>query len=86
MGFAGLLPAGPGRRQGGKMKNPEYFRLLKNGQFVGFKRVVTEYLPASHSTWQLDMIEHDPKETQRLSKPAMGIESLKRERITSRDA
>jgi len=65
------------------MKNPEYFRLMKNGQFVGFKRIVTEYLPAGRSTWRLDQIEHDPGETQRLSRPALGIESLKRERISS---
>lgn len=65
------------------MKNPEYFRLIKNGRFAGFKRVVTEYLPASHSTWQLDEIEHDPEDTQKLSRPAMGIETLNRERINS---
>lgn len=65
------------------MKNPVYFRLMKGEQFVGFKRVVTEYLPASHTTWQLDQIEHDPEDTQKLSSPAMGIETLKRERIVS---
>jgi len=64
-----------------KMKNPEYFRLIKDGSFVGFKRFVTEYLPASHNIWQLDELEHD--ETQKLSRPAMGIETLKRERINS---
>lgn len=71
------------KEKGEKMENPEYFRLIKNEQFVGFKRVVTEYLPASHNAWQLDPIEHDPEDTQKLSRPAMGIESLKRERITS---
>ena len=65
------------------MKNPEYFRLMKNGLFVGFKRVITEFLPASHNVWQLDLLEHDPKDTQKLSSPAIGIETLKRERITS---
>jgi len=65
------------------MKNPEYFRLIKDESFVGFKRVITEYLPAAGTRWQLDEIEHDPEETQRLSKPAMGIETLKRERINS---
>lgn len=60
------------------MKNPEYFRLIKDGRFVGFKRIVTEYLPAGHSEWQLDQLEHDPKEIQRLSSPAMGIETIKR--------
>lgn len=67
------------------MKNPEYFRLMKDEKFVGFKRVVTEFLPASHTTWQLDPVEHDPEDTQKLSRPAMGIETLKRERITTRN-
>lgn len=67
-----------------KMKNPEYFRLMKDGQFVGFKRIVTEYLLAVHNTWQLGMVEHDPGETQRLTRPALGIENLKRERISSK--
>jgi len=66
------------------MKNPEYFRLIKNGCFVGFKRIVTEYLPAGHDKWQLARIDHDPEETQRLSRPAVGIEALKRERISGR--
>jgi len=65
------------------MKNPEYFRLVKDGRFVGFKRIVIEYLPASHTTWQLDQIEHDSEDTQKLSRPALGIETLKREGITS---
>lgn len=65
------------------MQNPEYFRLMKDGRFAGFKRVVTEYLPAGHSTWQLAQVEHNPSETQKLSRPALGIECLKRERISS---
>ena len=65
------------------MGKPEYFRLTKDGSFVGFKRVVTEYLPAGHSTWQLRRLDHDPAETQKLGKPALGIECMKRERISS---
>jgi len=65
------------------MRNPEYFRLVKNEGFVGFKRVITEYLPAGHSRWQLAPIDHDQEDTKKLSRPAMGIVSLKRERITS---
>ena len=65
-----------------KTKNPEYFRLKKEGRFVGFKRVVTEFMPAGHSSWQLEPIEHNPEETQKLSEPAMGIGAMKRERIT----
>ena len=63
------------------MKNPEYYRLIKAGRFVGFKRVVTEYLPAGHSAWQFDRLEHDPEETQRLSRPAAGIETMKRQKF-----
>lgn len=66
-----------------EMKNPVYFRLMKDESFVGFKRVVTEYLPAGHSRWQFDPIEHDPEDTQKLGRPAVGIAALKRERITS---
>ncbi len=68
---------------GEKMKNPKYFRLIKDGQFVGFKRDVTEYLPAGDDRWQLDQIEHDPDETQKLIGPAIGIATLKREKIIS---
>ena len=56
---------------------------MKGGRFVGFKRVVTEFLPAGQTTWQLDPFEHDPEDTQKLSQPAVGIENLKRESITS---
>lgn len=65
------------------MKNPEYFRLIKGGRFVGFKRIITEFLPAGRNIWQLDRIEHDPEETQKLSTPAVGIGAMKRARITS---
>lgn len=65
------------------MKNPVYFRLIKDGMFVGFKRVVTEYLPASQNRWQLDPMDHNEEENQKLSKPAMGIATLGREKITS---
>lgn len=66
-----------------RMKNPQYYRLTKDGRFVGFKRIVTEYLQASHTRWQLTPIPHDEDETQKLWKPAMGIGTLGRERITS---
>ena len=66
------------------MKNPEYFRLVKDGRFVGFKRIVTEYLPAGQNVCQLKWIDHDSEETRRLGKPAIGIETLKRERISGR--
>lgn len=67
------------------MRNPEYFRLNKDRQFVGFKRVITEYLPAGKDKWQLDPIEHEPKETEKLSRPAVGIGNMQRASITSRD-
>jgi len=65
------------------MKNPVYYRLVKDGKFVGFKRVVTEFLPAGHATWQLELIEGDEAETEKLSGPPMGVAVLKRERISS---
>lgn len=66
-----------------RMNNPVYYRLIKDGSFVGFKRIVTEYLPAAHTRWQLEPFPHDSEETQKLSKPAMGIGTLGREKITS---
>lgn len=67
-----------------KMNNPEYYRLIdKNGNFVGFKRIVTEYLPAAATRWQLDLLDHNPEETQKLSRPAMGIATLGREKIST---
>lgn len=66
-----------------KMKNPEYFRLFKDENFVGFKRIVTEYLPAAATRWQLDPVPHDSEETQKLSRPAMGIATLGREKIVT---
>ena len=65
------------------MKNPVYFRLFKDDSFVGFKRVVTEYLPAAATRWQLDSFPHDENATQALSKPAMGTATLGREKIIS---
>lgn len=65
------------------MKNPVYFRLFKNGSFVGFKRIITEYLPAAATRWQLDPVIHDSSDTQMLSRPAMGTATLGREKIIS---
>lgn len=65
------------------MKNPVYYRLVKDGGFVGFKRIVTEFLPAGHATWQLEPIECDEAETKKLSSPPRGVAVLKRERISS---
>lgn len=65
------------------MKNPVYFRLMLDGRFIGFKRIVTEYLPASHTRWQLAPLEHNPDEMQKLSTPAFGIQTLKREKLLS---
>ena len=66
-----------------KMKNPVYFRLFKDESFVGFKRVITEYLPAAATRWQLDSFPHDENATQALSKPAMGTATLGREKIVT---
>lgn len=66
-----------------RMNNPVYYRLIKDGSFVGFKRIVTEYLSAGHNRWQLEPFPHDSEATQKLSSPATGIETLGREKITS---
>lgn len=66
-----------------EMKNPVYYRLIKNGSFVGFKRTVTEYLPAGTTRWQLDPVDHDEEASQELYRPAMGISTLGREKIIS---
>ena len=66
-----------------EMKNPAYFRLFKDGRFVGFKRVITEYLPAAATRWQLDSFPHDEDATQSLSRPAMGTATLGREKIVT---
>jgi len=64
------------------MKNPEYYRLIdKDGSFVGFKRIVTEYLPAAATRWQLRPLVHDSDRTVKLGQPAMGIATLGREKI-----
>lgn len=66
------------------MDNPVYYRLIgEKGNFVGFKRIVTEYLPAAATRWQLDPFPHDSEATQKLSEPAMGTATLGREKITS---
>lgn len=66
-----------------EMKNPIYYRLFKNKSFVGFKRVVTEYLPAASTRWYLEPMDHDENDNQILNKPAMGIATFGREKITS---
>ena len=65
------------------MKNPVYLRLFKGERFAGFKRVVTEYLPAAATRWQLDSFPHDEDATQTLSRPAMGTATLGREKIST---
>ncbi len=66
------------------MANPEYFRLIdENENFVGFKRIVTEYLPTAATRWQLDEFPHDPGKTVKLSMPAMGTATLGWEKITT---
>ena len=60
------------------MSNPQYFRLTKYNKLVGFKRVIIEYLPVTARRWQLGEIDHDPNQTVMLTKPPLGIASLKR--------
>lgn len=62
--------------------NPVYYRLISEaGNFVGFKRIVTEWLPAAATRWQLDPVPHDQERTQKLSQPAAGTATLGREKI-----
>lgn len=66
------------------MDNPVYYRLIgEKGNFVGFKRIVTEYLDAGANRWHFLEIPHDPERTQKLSKPAMGTATLGREKIVT---
>ena len=65
------------------MKNPVYYRLTKNERFVGFKRIVTEYLPAAETKWQLRPVDHDEDEIRKLSQPAVGIATLGRQKIVT---
>ncbi len=67
-----------------KMDNPVYYRLKSEaGNFVGFKRIVTEYPPAAATRWQLDEFPHDPERNEKLSTPAMGTATLGREKIVT---
>lgn len=66
-----------------EMKNPVYYRLMKNDCFAGFKRIVTEYLSPGSNRWQLNPVPHDPKETEKISQPAMGTATLGREKVTT---
>lgn len=59
------------------IKNPQYFRLMKDGHFVGFGRITCEFLKAGGSIWLRDAIEYDDREI--LSRPPMGVANTKRE-------
>ena len=56
---------------------------MKDGNFAGFKRVITEFLSPGSTRWQLDPVPHDAEETQKLSRPAMGTATLGREKIVT---
>lgn len=63
--------------------NPEYFRLIKEENstehFQGFKRIITEHLPAGSDKWQLEEIEHT--EAVLLSYKPSGISLTKRAKL-----
>ena len=62
------------------MINPRYYRRMKKGSFIGFKRVIVEYLEAGKDKWQLD----DPKiadEEIELSSVPGGVGLTKRARL-----
>ena len=58
-----------------------YYRLTKNRHFVGFSRIVIEYLSADGVEWQLNPVENDEDEKIKLSTPPLGIEGLKRKQM-----
>ncbi len=59
------------------IRNPQYFRLMKDGHVVGFGRIVCEFLPADGGKWTCKEIPYDEKIS--LSKPPIGIANIKRE-------
>ena len=62
------------------MPNPQYYRITNNDKFIGFMRIVTEYLPAGENVWSLAKPDHDEKI--KLGQKPVGIESLKRVKFT----
>ena len=57
-------------------KNPQYKRLMLNGQFVGVGRTMTEFLPAGGDLWQLEPIDYNPDESVLLSQAPFGLDKL----------
>lgn len=73
------------------MKTAQYYRLMKNNHFVGFKRIrnypgrtIVEYLDAGDEIWRRMPLDHDPEDSPRLTKPPIGCEHLKTEKRTKR--
>lgn len=65
------------------MENPVYYRLMKDGNFAGTKRIVIEWLPPGTTRWQLESIPHDDEATIKLYDPPVGTANLGRERIST---
>ncbi len=61
------------------MKNPQYFRLYRDGEVVGFKRVITEYLPMGQNKWLLEQVQHC--EAMKLAVAPLGISTLNRPEV-----
>ena len=61
--------------------NCQYNRLTDDdGRFIGFSRVIVEFLPAGADKWQIEPIGKD-LQVVRLTKPPMGIARLPRARL-----
>ncbi len=60
-----------------KIRNPQYFRLMKDGHVVGFGRIVCEFLAPDENKWNREDIPYDERIS--LAKPPIGIANIKRE-------
>ena len=62
---------------------PEKYILLKDkqGKFIGWKRIVVEYLSSSEDIWRWTPLDYDPDLSVTLSTPPLGIACYKREPI-----
>ena len=53
----------------------------KQGKFLGWKRIVEEYLSSGENIWRRKPLDYDPDLSITLSAPPLGIACYKREPI-----
>ena len=59
-----------------------YYRLVSdNNNFIGFKRVIIEYLPAGSNQWQFKPLNSNNLENIKIHQPPACISDTKRARI-----